>query len=654
MEHADLLVIGGSVVTMDASYRVLAPGAIVVRGRDIVAVGQAQEMKEQFAAAEVLDCQGQIVIPGLINTHTHMPMSLLRGLADDLRLDVWLYGYIMPVEKQFVNPEFCYLGTLLSCAEMIRSGITCYTDMYYFEEEVAWATVEAGMRGVCGETIMKFPAPDAPSYDDSLAYCREFLEHWQGHELIIAAPAPHSVYMCTPDILQAATELAREYNVPLLIHVSETKDEVEDWINQTSMPPLRWLETQGVLGAKVLAAHCVHVNHEEVHILKKHDVGVAHNPTSNLKLASGFAPIEEMLDTGINIGLGTDGAASNNNQDLFEEMNLAALISKAVAHNPVVVPARQALMMATISGARALHLDHLIGSIEVGKRADLAIVDCNSLHTVPDFNTTGLNVYSQLVYAAKSNDVRHVIINGRVVMRDRQLLTVQEDSIITQARQVGEDVNRFFVKREKSLLEKVAAIGGLEREESYEVQVKASVLDKEAFEARLKHPDIAIVRETVREQYDTYFMFSDPTWGILRHREDLVIEADGSLSPIYTLTVTGPTKEADYGDAIVLSRSRLTAPANRTLRFYREYFRPSEERQINKKRYRYRIRYRGVDFAVNLDQITQPAREGWYAEIKSRTWSRRDAERKAAMISELLKIFDVKSEHLIRKDYVDF
>lgn len=654
MQQADLMLKGGVVLTMDPAYHVYAPGAVVIQGRDIVAVGPLADILSRFVATETLDCAGQVIMPGLINTHTHMPMSLLRGLADDLRLDVWLYGYILPVEKQFVNPEFCYLGTLLSCAEMIRGGVTCYADMYYFEEEVAWATVEAGMRAVCGETVLKFPTPDAPSYDESLAYCRDFLQNWRGHELIVAAPAPHSVYMCTPEILQATMEMATEFDVPLLIHVSETADEVEHWVNQTSMPPLRWLEAQGVLEAKVLAAHCVHLNHEELHILRKHNVGVAHNPTSNLKLASGFAPVAGMLENGVHVGLGTDGCASNNNLDLFEEMHLSALISKAVTRDPVMVPARQALAMATISGAKALHLDHLIGSLEAGKRADIAIVDLNSLHNVPRFETTGLNIYSQLVYAAQSSDVRHVIINGRVVMHDRQLLTLDAGSIIQQARQIGEDVNRFFVQREQSLLEKVAAIGGLEREESYEVQVKARIQDKELVAQALHRPDIAIVKESVREQYDTYFFFGDPDWGMLRHREDLVREADGSISPIYTLTAMGPTKEAEYGNAIVLTRSRLTAPADRTLRFYREYFRPREERQVNKKRWRYRIRYHGVDMAVNIDEITQPAREGWYLEIKSRTWSSRDAERKAALISELLHILGVAPENLVRQDYVDF
>lgn len=654
MDKIDLLIQGGTILTMDASYRILDPGVIAIQGNQIVAIGDEDDMSRQYDAAETINAQGKIIIPGLINTHTHMPMSLLRGLADDLRLDVWLYGYMLPVEKQFVNPEFCYLGTQLSCAEMIRSGVTCYADMYYFEEEIAWATVEAGMRGVCGETIMKFPTPDAATYEDSLSYVQEFLDHWRGHELITAAPAPHSIYICTPEILNATKELALQYDVPVLIHVSETADEVEAWVNQTNMPPVRWMEANGLLESKVLAAHCVYTNHEEAHILMEKNVGVAHNPSSNLKLASGFAPVPDMLKTGLNVGLGTDGCASNNNLDMFEEMHLAALIHKAVARDPVVLSAREVLAMATIQGAKAIYQEEKLGSLEAGKRADLVIVDQSRLHMMPHFDTTGLNVYSRLVYAAKSTDVEHVIIDGQVVLRDRQVQTIDEQAVLAQAAQIGKEVNRFFIKREKSLLEKLVAIGGLEQQESYEVQVKTLVANKAGFETGLRHPDIAIIKETVREQYDTYMLFTDPDWGMLRYREDLVLNDEAEEAPIYNLTLTGPTKEAEYGDAIVLSRSRFTMPADRSLRFYSEYFQPTETRQIVKTRHRYRIRYRGVDFAVNLDQITQPERPGWYAEIKSRTWSNRDAVRKAKLISELLEIFGVEPDHLVRKDYVNF
>jgi 5-methylthioadenosine/S-adenosylhomocysteine deaminase len=340
---------------MDAGRRVFQEGAVALRGREIVAVGSTAEIMAAYQAAEVVDCRGHAIMPGLVNTHTHLPMSLLRGLADDLRLDVWLYGYILPVEREYVNPEFCFLGTTLSCAEMLRGGTTCFADMYYHEQEVAWAAVQAGMRGICGETVIKFPTPDAANYDDSLRYCRDFIEQWRGHELIVAAPAPHSVYMTTPDILARTTELAQAYDVPQLIHVAETAEEVESWVSATTMRPVRWLEAGGYLASKVVAAHCVHVNTEEMEVLRRHNVGVAHNPTSNLKLSSGIAPVAEMLARGLNVGVGTDGSASNNDLDMFEETRLAAMLPKVVTGDPTAVPAEEAVAMATIYGARALH-----------------------------------------------------------------------------------------------------------------------------------------------------------------------------------------------------------------------------------------------------------------------------------------------------------
>jgi len=458
------------------------------------------------------------------------------------------------VEKRFVNPEFCYLGTLLAAAEQIRSGVTCFADMYYFEEDVAWAAAQAGMRAICGETLMKFPSPDADSYDDSLAYCREFLEHFRDHELIVAAPAPHSVYMTTPELLAEVVRISQEFDVPLVTHVSETKLEVTEWLKAYNMPPVVWMEEQGVLEAKVIAAHCVHVNEREIGILAKRGVGVAHNPTSNLKLASGIAPVAQMLAAGVNVGIGTDGCASNNNLDMFEEIHLSALLPKVQMKNPVAVPASEAMTMATIMGAKALHMDHLIGSIEPGKRADLTVVEMNNAHMVPRFNTTGQNVYSQLVYAARSNDVVHVIINGKVVLRYRKLLTIDEDAVLEEARQLGQRINRFFVKRETNLLDKLVAIGGLKQQETFEIQVKGRVPSVETVQDGLKNPDIRIVRQTVRDQYDNYFLFDESSLGRIRYREDAVLTQDGTESPIYTLTLTEPAKEAVYDDCVVLTR----------------------------------------------------------------------------------------------------
>ncbi|HHX64011.1 MAG TPA: amidohydrolase, partial [Chloroflexi bacterium] len=501
--RVDTVLRGGTVLTMDADRTIYHPGSVVIHESEIVAVGDVGEIDAAYRARKVIECAGHVIMPGLVNTHTHLPMSLLRGLADDLRLDVWLYGYILPVEREFVNPEFCFLGTLLACAEMLRGGVTCFADMYYHEEEVAWAAVQAGMRGICGETVIKFPTPDAVSYEESLRFCADFVERWAGHELIVAAPAPHSVYMCTPEILQVTTDLARRHDVPQLIHIAETADEVEDWLSATSLPPARWLEEQGAFEAKTVAAHCVHVNDEEIKLMSRHRVGVGHCPTSNLKLASGVAPVAAMLDRGVNVGVGTDGSASNNDLDMFEEMRLAALLPKGVGGSPVAVPAVEAVAMATIYGARALHLDHLIGSLEVGKRADVIVVGLETMHSLPHFETTGLNIYSQIVYTTKSCDVRDVFVNGRAMVRDGALQTIDVPRVLDQARTLAQRINRFFVEREKSVLDKLVDIGGLQQQETFEVQVKGFLQDESLFEAGLAHPEVHITQHTSRDQYDT-------------------------------------------------------------------------------------------------------------------------------------------------------
>jgi len=652
-QKVDIILRGGTVLTMDDARRIVSPGSVAISGREIVAVGAPADLAEEYDATRTIDCSSQVIMPGLVNTHTHVPMTLLRGLADDLRLDVWLYGYILPVEREFVNPEFCFLGATLAYAEMLRGGTTCFADMYYFEDEVAWAAEQVGIRGVCGETITKLPTPDAGSYEESLCYCADFMSRWQGHDLIVATPAPHSVYMCTAEILEQTTALARQFDVTQLIHVSETADEVAQWVEQTSMRPVRWLEEHGMLEAKTTAAHCVHVNSEEIHILADHRTGVAHNPTSNLKLASGIAPVSDMLAAGVAVGTGTDGSASNDDLDMFEEMRLAGLLPKGISNNPVAVPAQDAVAMATINGARALHLDHLIGSLEPGKRADVIVVNSENVHSLPHYETTGLNVYSRLVYTGHACDVLHVFVNGRQLVSDGALEAIDERQVIEQAVKVAGRVNKFFVARERSVLDKLVAIGGLLQQETFEVQGKGTIASQEAFEAGLGRSDVHVTRQTVRDQYDTYFVFADASQGRLRYREDNVLNADGSVDPIYNLTLTGPSKEAEYENSVLLSRSRYTAPADRSLRFYREYFQPADEYEIAKRRERYHIRFKGVDFAVNLDRIRVPEQPDLYVEIKSRTWSQQDAVRKAELIGELLPMFGVASERVIREEYMD-
>jgi 5-methylthioadenosine/S-adenosylhomocysteine deaminase len=652
---ADVILTNGLVVTMNALGELISQGAVAIKGCDIAAVGPAGAILAEWEAAEVVDCQGAAILPGLINAHTHVPMSLLRGLADDLRLDVWLFGYMLPVEREFVSAEFCRWGTLLSCAEMIRSGVTCFADMYYYEEEVAHTVAGAGMRAICAETIMKWPTPDAESYDEGLARCRRFIEEWQDHSLVTPAVGPHSPESSTAEMLRASVELALEYDVPLLVHVAETTVGVEESVQIFGVSPVEALEQHGVLQAQVLAAHCVHLTDEDRAILAERGVGVAHNPTSNLKLASGLAEVAKLLEAGIPVGVGTDGQASNNDQDMFEEMRLAALLPKGITQDPTVLPARQAFALATTIGARALGMDHLLGSLETGKRADIAIVSLDSVHNVPHFELSQDNVYSQLVYAAKAHDVEHVMIDGRWVMRDRGLLTIDEAQVCAEAQRIAGQVGAFLARREQSLVDKLVALGTLHWGETYEVQVKVRVPREDVVvEALLNCPEVMVIKPSERKQYDTYFFFDDPESGIIRYREDYLLDRGLELKPIYNLTLRGPTREREYDDSVLLSRSRFTADADRSLRFYREYFQPQEERKVDKLRRRWRIKYRGVDFAVNLDRLSQPPADEAFLELKSRTWSKQDAVQKAEMISELLDVLGVDKEGLVRDEYVAF
>ena len=415
-QPVDILLTNAHVLSMDEQLAQYDPGAVAVRGNSIVAVGPEADIKKEYAAKETFDCCGKILMPGLINAHTHVPMTLLRGLADDLRLDVWLQGYMWPVEREFVSPEFVRLGTQIACAEFIRSGVTTFNDMYFFEEDVAKATAEAGLRAVCGQTVLKFPTSDAPSYEDAMARALDFIRTWKGHELIVPAIAPHAPYTTTADMLRETAELAKEFDVPLHIHLAETSFEVENMREEQGMPVVPYVKKQGLFEAKVIAAHCVHVDIGEIRTLKNHGAGVSHNPSSNLKLASGFAPVTKMLEAGLNVGIGTDGPASNNDLDMFEEVRLASFVAKAASNDPTSVPAQTALTMATRLGAQALHLGQLTGSLTPGRRADLIVVDTSPLHNSPRFRRDPNNAYAQIVYASKSTDVSDVMVNGKWLM----------------------------------------------------------------------------------------------------------------------------------------------------------------------------------------------------------------------------------------------
>jgi 5-methylthioadenosine/S-adenosylhomocysteine deaminase len=429
-EKADLLITGGTVVTMDGQRRVIVDGAVAVQGESIVAVGASAAIESRYEAAKRIEARGALVMPGLINGHAHAAMSLFRGMADDLSLDDWLHKYIFPAEARNVNEEFVIWGTRLGILEMLRGGITTYADMYYFEDAVARVTKEAGMRGVLGETIIDFPAPDNKTLAEAYAYVQKYLDHWKGDPLITAAAAPHSIYACSEKTLQDSAALARRNGAPILIHIAEAPFELEQSRAKHGLSPVTYLERAGILGPDVVGAHCIWVDAGDISILVHFNVGCIHNPSSNMKTASGVMPVVEMLTAGEAIGLATDGAASNNNLDMFEEMDLAAKLQKAWRRNPSALPAEQVVEMATITGARALHLEKYIGSLEAGKKADLIVVDTGAPHAVPMYN-----VYSQIVYALKASDVRTAVIAGKIVMEDRRMLTLDEKAILAKSQE---------------------------------------------------------------------------------------------------------------------------------------------------------------------------------------------------------------------------
>jgi len=652
-KNVDTLFTNAIVLTMDEDYHLYEPGAVAVTGDSIVAVGPTDEIEAAYTAQETIDIGGQVLMPGLINAHTHVPMTLLRGLADDLRLDVWLLGYMMPVEREFVSPEFVRLGTQLACIEQIRSGVTCFADMYYFEDAVAQATAEAGMRAVCSETILKFPTPDAQTYEDAIEYTREFIKKWKGHPLIVPSVAPHAPYTCTDEILQATAALAAEADVPLHTHLAETALEVENSTREHGMPVIPHVKRQNLFDAKVIAAHCVHIDDGEIHTLHQFGVGVAHNPSSNLKLASGFAPTANMIEAGLNVGIGTDGPASNNDLDMFEEMRLSSFIAKGATGDPTVLPARKVLAMGTRIGAQALHLGEITGSLEPGKRADLIMVDISPLHNAPRFRRSSRGIYAQLIYAAKATDVTDVMVNGQWLMRNRQLLTLDEAELLARADEYARKIDSFLIEREQSVLSKLIAIEGAQQQESFEVQAKLRIADlQKVISAIDENPDIEPIYHRHYHEFDTYFHFSDPDQGLLRYREDEFINEEGMVSDVrYRLTHIGEAIERDFPSGALLSRSRFIAPATHSLRFYREYFRPDTEMNVEKSRLRWRIIFRDTTFYINLDHLVQPDL-GTFLEIKSRTWSLRDAEHKAELIRTLVEALGESPDEIVRQDYV--
>jgi len=653
MKQADWLLKNATILTMDNDYNIFDPGAVAVSGDKILAVGHEADIVKEYQAELELDCKGKILMPGLINAHTHVPMTLLRGLADDLRLDVWLMGYMMPVEREFVSPEFVRLGTKLACAECIRSGVTTFVDMYYYEHDIAEATAETGLRAICSQTVLKFPTPDATYFEESLEAAETFIQTWKDHPLIIPSIGPHAPYTCTDEIFSACTELAVKYDVPLHIHIAETAGEVENIREEFGMPVVPYVKKRGIFDAKVIAAHCVHIDEGEMRSLKQAGAGIAHNPSSNLKLASGFANVTRMLELDVNVGIGTDGPASNNDLDMIEEIRLASMVAKCASGDPTALPAKQTLSMATSLGAKAVHMDHLVGSLIPGKKADLIIIGIDELHNSPNFTRDPESIYAQIIYAAKSTDISDVMVNGQWLMRDRELLTLNERQLIEEAQSYAKKIDTFLIKREQSVLSKLVAIGGMMEEQSFEVQAKVHIDDPDSIIETLEKEAIDIVYTRHYHEYDTYFFFEDESQGRLRYREDEFINQDGEITNVRgRLTLIGTSSEEKFEHDVMLSRSRYFAPATHSLRFFREYFDPIHETDIEKDRRRFQIIYKDVDFYINVDTIIEPDL-GHFLEVKSRTWSREDAELKSRIIAELIEFLGASSKNAATEDYIE-
>lgn len=436
----DLLISNATIVTMDPARRVIEDGVIAVNGDTVVFVGTAAELHAQsgkgLTSKQTIDAKGKLLMPGLINGHTHIPMVLMRGLVDDVTLDDWLRKFIFPAEARNVTEDFVRWGSRLALAEMIRSGTTTFADMYYFEDAEAEETKAAGLRGFLGETWIDFPAPDNKSEAEMAAYSEKFLKKWQGDPLIHAAVAPHSIYTCSEKTLKDAAALARKYHAPILIHVAEMRKEYVDSLEKNGTTPVQYLERIELLGPDVLAAHCIWVDYTDMKILAERQVGCVHNPSSNMMLASGVAPVVDERAAGIRVGLGTDGpAGSNNDLNMMEEMDLAAKLQKTNRVDPRALGAKGALEMATIEGARALHMEKEIGSLEVAKKADFVILNLDVPNAVPRYD-----VYSQIVYALKASEIETVVVAGKTLLKDGKLLTVDEAKAMAKAREYGKKV----------------------------------------------------------------------------------------------------------------------------------------------------------------------------------------------------------------------
>lgn len=416
------------IITMNAGMEIIPNGSILIEDGVIKEISTGTLSDPE---AEITDAQGMYLLPGFVNTHNHLPMTMLRGYADDLPLHTWLTEHIFPAESRLVNEQNVRIATRLALVEMIKSGTTCFNDMYFFEDAIAEEAYKAGVRGVVGESLIDFPTASFKNLSEGIELSERLINKWQGNCLIHPSICAHAPYTCSADTLKKAKKLADKYNTLLQIHLSETRKEVEDIQAATGMRPAEYLHSLGLLDTNVIAAHCVWLNSEEMELLSKTGTSIGHCPKSNLKLSSGIAPINACLKAGITVGIGTDGTASNNSLDMVEEMRFAALLAKIVDYNPEAVNAKTALHMATIGGAQALGLGHITGSLETGKSADLILIHADASNMQPIYDE-----YSAIVYAMNSKNVYSTMVHGEWLMQNRQLKTIDKDVTLEEIKQL--------------------------------------------------------------------------------------------------------------------------------------------------------------------------------------------------------------------------
>ncbi len=437
MQDIDLIICGGKALFMDNNNTCLDNVAVAINASSILAIGKTQDILSKYTAKKTINAKDSLIMPGFVNCHTHAAMTCFRGLADDMDLMDWLNNYIFPAEAKNVDPHLAYWGSLLACAEMIKSGTTTFCDMYIFEDETARAAKEAGLRCLIGEVLFDFSSPSCKTPDEGIAYTRRLADKWQDDPLINIIVEPHALYTCSPALLRDAKKIADEYRLIMGVHLLENQSERDQLQEKFGKSAVAFLEEIGCLNERLLAFHCVCLSADDMKLFAKYGCKVSHNPSSNMKLASGVAPVPEMLKAGINVGLGTDGCASNNTLDMIREMSTAAKLHKVARLDPTVMDAQTVVRMATINGAKALGMGHLTGSLEIGKKADIIILDLNKPHLTPIYSE-----YSHLVYAANGADVDTVIINGKVVMENRQLLTINEGDVMNEVRKIAVKIKK--------------------------------------------------------------------------------------------------------------------------------------------------------------------------------------------------------------------